>query len=188
MFRSFAPYLLTTAVLLVTIGCTERNPTDPNPVDHDIITTVTIVLKLVGSAADSMVVVWEDIDGVGGANPNRIDTLRLIPGVLYSCNVAMQNRSVTPHVDITNSILAEPDNHQVFYTLSDSLGIVAVTDKDSRGLPLGLAFTLTPTTIASAVIGRFSLSLSHYVDSKNKNGTTPSDETDLSIELPTVVR
>lgn len=176
------------AIGLFTFGCSEKNPVKPITVDHDIITTVTVVLKPVASPTDSIVVVWEDIDGVGGANPNRIDTLRIMHGVVYSCNVTMQNRSVTPVIDITTSIQAEPDNHQVFYTLSDDLGVISISDKDSRGLPLGLAFTLTPTTKASAVVGRFSLMLSHYDNSANKNGTTPSEETDISIELPTVVK
>jgi len=172
---------------LFAVGCSEKNPVNPGPVDHDIITTVTIVLTPVASPTDSIVVVWEDIDGVGGANPNRIDTLRLRPGVVYSCNVVMQNRSVTPVIDITTSIQAERDNHQLFYTLSDDLGVIAITDRDVRGLPLGLTFTLTPATTASAV-GRFALKLSHYPNSADKNGTTPSDETDISIEMPTVVR
>lgn len=176
------------AVALSAMGCAEKAPVAPVQIDEDVVTTVTVVLKPMDNPMDSIVVVWEDIDGVGGAAPNRIDTLRLSPGATYSCRAILENRSATPTVDVTKAVASEKDNHQFFYSISNDLGIVTVTDTDSRGLPVGLTFTLKATSATPAVVGKFSLSLSHFDNSANKNGSTPSDETDVAIELPTLVK
>ena len=174
-------------MLLFTSGCKETSTT-PDPINHDIVTTVTITLKPRGVIIDSLVAVWEDIDGVGGANPNRIDTLKLKADTEYICSIQVENRSVTPIVDITSEIDAERENHQFFYAITDSLGKVTVRDKDSRSLPVGLQFYLSTTVTASAVPGALTMSLSHWENAADKNGTTPSAETDVSIELPMIVR
>ncbi|MCX6140552.1 MAG: hypothetical protein NTX15_06970 [Candidatus Kapabacteria bacterium] len=181
--------LLSTVSLasLLLAGCTETNPTPPDPVDHDIVTTVTIVLRPTGVLIDSLVAVWEDIDGVGGKNPNRIDTLTLSAGVVYSGTIRIENRSVTPAIDITSEVATQKDNHQFFYEITNSLGTVVVLDKDSRNMPVGLQYSVSATTAATAVFGKFKMFLSHFEKATDKNGTTPSTETDVSIELPIVV-
>ena len=170
-----------------TSGCKETSTT-PDPINHDIVTTVTITLKPTGVLIDSIVAVWEDIDGVGGSNPNRIDTLILNAGTVYTATIKLENRSVTPTVDLTSEIGTEKDNHQFFYAITNSLGEVTVLDKDSRNLPVGLRFSLSSTVTASAVFGALTMSLSHWENATDKNGTTPSAETDVSVELPLMVR
>lgn len=168
-------------------GCKESSNT-LDPISHDIVTTVTITLKSNGEPVDTIVAVWEDIDGVGGTNPNQIDTLILSAGTVYTGSVKVENRSLTPTVDLTPDIAKEPDNHQFFYAITNSLGKVTVTDMDSRQLPLGLSFSLSSIATASATFGTLTMSLSHWENSSDKDGTKPSAETDVSIILPMTVR
>jgi hypothetical protein len=174
---------LVLAVLVIS-GCSETSNGPDNQVDHEIVTTVTFTLRPTTGGADTLVYVWEDIDGVGGNSPNRIDTMRLKSGVLYSCSVKLENRSVSPTIDITSEIEEQLDNHQFLYTMPAQLGTVTILDKDSRSLPVGLVFELQSTNEPAPVAGTFTMSLYHYERSTDKVAGVPGSETDVSIELP----
>lgn len=181
----FAPISIASVITLVLIGCSEHGH-DHDHSDHDVVTTIELELTAADTTLGKQIVVWEDLDGPGGANPNRIDTLSLQPGMTYSGRVRVANRSVSPARDLTSTIEAERDYHQFFYALSDGLGTLTITDKDSRQLPVGLTFGLVQS--GSAQAGTLGLQLSHFDDSSTKNGTAPSDETDISVVFPVVVR
>lgn len=176
------------AVTIIAVGltaCSEHGH-DHDHGDHDVVTTVELELTASDTTLGKQIVVWEDLDGPGGANPNRIDTLSLQPGMTYSGRVRVANRSVSPARDLTATIEAERDYHQFFYTLSAGLGTLTITDKDSRQLPVGMAFDLAHSGPATS--GTLAIQLSHFDDRSDKNGTTPSDETDISVILPVAVR
>lgn len=169
------------------IGCSEHgHDHDHDHSDHDVITTVELELTASDTTIAKQVITWEDLDGPGGANPSRIDTLVLRPGMTYTGRVRLANRSVSPSRDLTTTIEAERDNHQFFYVLSNGLGTLTITDKDSRQLPVGLLFDLVQS--GSTTSGTLSVQLSHFDNASSKNGTTPSDETDISVVFPVVVR
>lgn len=167
------------------IGCSEHGH-DHDHSDHDVVTTVELELISSDTTIDNQVFTWEDLDGPGGANPNRIDTVVLRPGMTYTGRIRVANRSVSPSRDITATIEAERDNHQFFYQLSAGLGTLTITDKDSRQLPVGLTFTVVQGGAASS--GTLAMQLSHFDNATSKNGTTPSDETDISVVFPVAVR
>lgn len=169
---------------LIMGGCSETSPGPDNQVDHDVVTTVTFTLRPTTGGTDSLVYVWEDIDGVGGNGPNRIDTMKLKAGVLYSCSVKLENRSVSPTMDITSEIEEQLDNHQFIYTLPVQYGTVTILDKDSRNLPVGLNFDLQSTTDAELALSTFMMSLYHYENATDKVAGVPGSETDVSIEMP----
>lgn len=181
-------FLLSLAIAIMALGlsaCSEHGH-DHDHADHDVVTTIEIELTASDTTLGKQVFTWEDLDGPGGANPTRIDTLVLRAGMTYVGRVRIANRSVSPSRDLTPTIEAERDYHQFFYQLSDGLGALTITDKDSRQLPVGLAFALNQS--GSAPAGTLSVQLSHFDDASTKNGTTPSDETDVSVVFPVVVR
>ncbi|HCN05397.1 MAG TPA: hypothetical protein DIS79_07230 [Bacteroidetes bacterium] len=180
---------LTAATLFA--GCSSTN--DPHDHDddhdHDIITTVTVTfLNIADLSAEPVVAVWEDIDGPGGANPNRIDTIRLVPGTSYRASITVQNMSVTPPVDLTETIRNEKENHQFFYTAPSGMVTITYADADSRSLPVGLSFGVLAATSPSPDMGTLNVALSHYDNAADKNGMDRSDETDISVDFPIVVR
>lgn len=184
--RRFAPLAAVTVIALGIMGCSEHGSDPHDHADHDVVTTIVLELTASDTTIARQSVTWEDLDGPGGVNPTRIDTVVLRPGVAYTGRVVISNRSVSPVEDLTPTIEAERDNHQFFYQLSDGLGALTITDTDSRQLPVGLTFVLTQS--GSAPVGTLAVQMSHFDDASTKNGTTPSDETDLSVVFPVVVR
>lgn len=169
-------------------GCKDPFHDDHSHDEHDVITTVTLRFANVADSTDTLTVVWEDIDGIGGANPNRIDSVRLRKASAYTCNVRFENRSVNPVIDVTQDVQSDRDYHQVFYDLSTYLGQITVEDVDSRNLPLGLRFRLITPMDASAVPGNLMLSLYHFDNEADKTGTTRGSETDIEVAFPMYVR
>lgn len=164
-------------------GCKEKNtPVDPG--ESEVITTVTITL-ISTDTHDTSVVVWEDIDGVGGNPPNRIDTMKVGLGKSYDGTIKVENRSVTPSVDLTAEIRTLGTQHQFFYVETAGLVKISATDVDARGLPIGLTFTLGPQSRGE---GALTASLSHFEDATKKDGNTPSDETDIAVTFPLIVQ
>ena len=186
----FTLFIATSLVLvaLTMVGCSETSNAPDDANDHDVVTTVTFTLRPTNVMGDTLVYVWEDIDGVGGNNPNRIDTMELSNGVLYACTVKLENRSVSPTIDLTVSIEEEKDDHQFLYTISEQQGAVIVLDRDSRDLPVGLLFNLQSTTEPAPTPGTFTMSLYHYERSTDKVAGVPGSETDVSIEMPVLRR
>lgn len=169
------------------VGCKDIHAHDEGG-EHDAITTVTLTLVDATDTTKVATAVWEDIDGIGGANPNRIDTIKLDKAKAYNCSLRLENRSVTPPINITEDVSAELDYHQFFYEISNSIGQVLITDSDSRGLPVGLRFTLTTSMDASAVPGSLTMSLYHFSASSDKTGSNRGNETDIEVTFPLIAR
>lgn len=156
--------------------------------DHDAITTVSLTFVDQADTSKVVTAVWEDIDGIGGANPNRIDTIKLEKARIYNCSVSLMNHSSHPPVDLTQDVASELDYHQFFFDVTNSLGQIVITDSDSRGLPVGLKFRLTTSMDASAVPGSLTMSLYHFDQSSDKTGSNRGNETDIEVALPLQVR
>lgn len=185
-------YVLTTLTIALgvfaLVGCKDPFHHDHDHGEHDVITTVTLRFVNTADSNDIITAVWEDFDGIGGANPNRIDSISLKKAATYACNVSFENRSVTPAVNVTQDILNDRNYHQVFYDLSSYLGQITVEDLDARNLPVGLRFRMTTPMDASAVPGQLKLSLYHYDDESDKTGTTRGSETDIEVAFPTFLQ
>lgn len=197
LLRSALSLLLVAAVSVVFSACNLlKNPFDHDDdhhddPDHDIITTVRV--QMAAQASSFMAeYLWEDLDGVGGDNPSRIDTIVVEAGKTYTGMLTFANKTKTPADDVTKEIRDEADEHQVFYTLSGftgtTLGTVTVTDRDGRDLPLGLNFTLAADSSRAGQSGALKVTLYHYDEKSDKNGTDPGNETDLEVVFPVVVR
>ena len=156
--------------------------------DHDAITTVSLTFVDQADTSKVVTAMWEDIDGIGGANPNRIDTIKLEKARIYNCSVSLMNHSAHPPVDLTQDVASELDYHQFFYEIQNSLGQIVITDADSRGLPVGLKFRLTTTMDSSAVPGSLTMSLYHFDQSSDKTGSNRGNETDIEVALPLQLR
>lgn len=159
--------------------------------DHDLITTVRV--QMAAQASSFMAeYVWEDLDGIGGDNPSRIDTIVVETGKTYTGMLTLANKAKTPSVDMTAEIREDADEHQVFYTLSAGVGsapgTITVTDRDGRNLPLGLNFSWSVAQGGAGLPATLKITLYHYDEKSDKNGTDPGNETDLEVVFPVVVR
>jgi hypothetical protein len=168
---------------LLNSGCLHNDDHDHDQ-EHDVPTTMVMTFTEAANPSASISATWEDIDGIGGNGPNRIDTIKLRAGVQYVAAVRVLNSNETPAEDLTPTIVSEGTVHQLFYTATPAaLLTIAVTDTDTRSLPIGLTTTVTGTK----GVGSLTVELMHYDSEGAKNGVDRSDETDLSVTLPVVV-
>ena len=188
MFNILIHPLMAAFLTMVLVGCSDPFHDDHSGDEHDVITTVTLILSNVADTNDYITAVWEDIDGIGGANPNRIDSIILRKGAAYKCSVSFENRSVSPVIDVTQDIRTDGNNHQVFYNISNGLGQIIIEDIDARNLPVGLLFGLATSMDAAAVPGNLTVSLYHYDSESDKTGTNRGNETDIEVVFPMFVR
>ena len=111
-------------------------------------------------------------------------------GSTYTGALTLTDESKNPPDDITAEIQAEKDAHQFFYMPQGALAgrvTVAITDKDSNNLPVGLACTVAVTAgapVAGSATNSLKLALNHYDPASAKDGVTPGSETDIEISFP----
>lgn len=182
--------LIFTLPLLTFWGC-EDDPTNPqNGNEQELITTVTLTLTENGTS-NTVTATFRDLDGDGGAAPT-IGTLTLKAGSTYTGRIELLDESKNPATDITAEVEEEADAHQFFYTPQGELAgrlTVSITDKDGNNLPLGLAFTAAVSAgpaVTGSAANSLKIVLSHF-DETAKNGTDPSDESDVDINMPVTI-
>ena len=62
---------------------------------------------------------------------------------IYNGEVQVLNELESPAEDITLEVAEEDDEHQFFYTPTNSIVNVTYTDMDANGDPVGLTFTVS---------------------------------------------
>ena len=167
-----------TLSMIFIVGCKKKSINE-----QETITTIEIKLT---EASNTTSAVWKDMDGAGGKNP-MIDTLILDTSKTYTGTIILLDETKTPQTNISNEIEKEREVHQFFYTPQGNISkafTINTTDKDSKNLPVGLAFKLISNQ--SAGIGSLRIVLSHY-DGVVKS-IDPSNESDIDVEIPVKIR
>lgn len=160
----------TTATLLAAALLAGCGDDDDHGHDHgggnenEVLTTVALTFTPAGGGT-AIVAEFDDPDGDGG-DPPTIDDIDL-PAGAYELAVSFQNRLEDPPEEITEEILDEADEHQVFFTgtavdgpASTNPGAPlthAYADEDGGGLPIGVDNTIT----AAAGTGELTVTLRH---------------------------
>ncbi|MEL7220142.1 MAG: type 1 periplasmic binding fold superfamily protein [Bacteroidota bacterium] len=156
---------------------------------EELITTLTMVLQP-NTGGTAQTVSFTDLDGDGGDDP-VIGSLTLEANTTYTTAVTFLNESETPAENVTEEIMEEDDEHQVFYAISSGLNLtVKYEDQDGEGNPLGL---LTTITTGDAGSGALTVTLLHEPD-KNADGvaegspTNAGGETDIEVVFPVEIQ
>jgi hypothetical protein len=189
------PLLLLIALAVLGLGgCKEDNPAQPPGTELEEIIPNIVTLKLINEAspADSTSASFRDL-GETGANPT-IDTLRVKGGITYRGTVRalfvgkVGGRDTT--IDFTPEYTELGRHHQFFYTMAGASAgriAVAITDKDSSNLPIGLN-TIVAVSSGGTGSGTLRIELGHYDDpAQPKNGTRPPYERDIDVLFPVVI-
>ena len=162
----------------------KKETIDPN--EGELITTVRLKLtNTFSSSINPLVYEFKDLDGEGGAAPVKFDDIVLQKNIPYICEVTVLNESVSPADDITAEILAEADDHQLYFTPSTSNLSVSIIDKDTKNLPLGLSTSWTTT---AAAIGTLNVTLKHKPGVKAANDPVSKGETDVSLDFQLTIK
>lgn len=157
------------------ISCSNEN--DATPVnEEELITTITAVFTPEGGGS-AVTLNSRDLDGDGPNAPEITISGPFAQNTTYNGVVAFTNESVSPVEDITAEIVAEAEDHQIFYQTTGSLPnfIYSTTAEnvDANGKPIGLQTVFTTTTAATGVL---KISLIH-LPNKTAVGVAAGDPT-----------
>ncbi len=116
--KTGAFYALLTLAML---GCSDDDTT-PEIINEDELIT-TVILTLTPDSGDQVVLTTIDLDGDGPDEPVTTVVGSFSENTQYQGAVQFLNETEDPAEDITQEVIEEADEHQVFYTISDGLNI-----------------------------------------------------------------
>lgn len=171
-------FLGLTLVALVASACGDSS-TAPGG-EQELISRVTLTLAPQGGGT-SIVSYIDDADGAGpGAPAAQNSAIALTQGVTYVGSVKFENRLANPVENITDEVVAEANEHRVYYTVTGTGATVTITDADGAARPLGVTYTFAAG--ASVGAGTLRTVLCHYGDSpKPSTGTVCTGDTDIDV-------
>ena len=157
------------------ISCSNEN--DATPVnEEELITTITAVFTPEGGGS-AVTLNSRDLDGDGPNAPVITISGPFAQNTTYNGIVTFTNESVSPAEDITAEIVAEAEDHQIFYqttgSLPDFIYSTTAENVDANGKPIGLQTVFTTTTAATGVL---KISLIH-LPNKTAAGVAAGDPT-----------
>ncbi len=146
-------------------GCPVVENVDDGHNDGEVITKVALTFAPAGGGT-AITASFSDPENDGDP---AIDPITLTNGTTYTLTLAFENQLAEPAEDITEEIVEEADEHQVFIYGSAVQGPAtganashrvthAYADVDDGGLPIGLSNTIVAAAVGD---GEFSVTLRH---------------------------
>jgi len=174
--KTGAFYALLTLAML---GCSDDDTT-PEIINEDELIT-TVILTLTQESGDQVVLTTIDLDGDGPDEPVTTVVGSFSENTQYQGAVQFLNETEDPAEDITQEVIEEADEHQVFYTISEGLNIqTTYEDQDTQGNPLGVQITLST---GAASEGSLTVTLRHEPVKPNDGLESAGGETDISTSF-----
>lgn len=173
---------MSVAVILAGLMITGCKKDDHDHSEEELITTVKVTLTAEGSTPQTFT--WKDVDGPGGNAP-QISEIILAPNKTYSCQLEFLDESKTPAEDITAEIVAEADEHEIYFQPNGVNVAVSNLNKDSKNLPLGTTSTWTTTGASN---GSLKITLKHKPGIKAAGDPVTKGETDIEVSFTTKVQ
>lgn len=178
-------------IVMVAFACKKDNDpvTQPvNPNEGELITTMKLVVKDSANTAQVSEFVFRDADGDGGQSPTTFDTIKLKANNTYLVSILLLDESKTPVDTISNEVLEEAEEHQLFYTAIEGANIsFSYSDKDDNAVPLGLSGKLRTGSVSK---GKLQVQLKHQGTDKPKsgNGNINIGDTDIEVNFPILIQ
>jgi hypothetical protein len=171
---------MTIAALMsvVSPSCSKDDNGDGN--EEELITTLRVTMVETG-AAGSSTFTFRDVDGPGGQAPTVFDSIVVNAGRNYTVTLQFLNESVSPADDITTEVLAEANDHQVFFAPTGVSITTLNLNKDGNGLDLGT--TSTWNTGATGT-GTMRITLKHKPGTKAAGDPVSKGDTDVEVDFP----
>ena len=165
------------------IGCSDDDTAPEVINDEELITTV--ILTLTQESGDQVVLTTVDLDGDGPDEPVTTVVGNFSQNTQYQGAVQFLNETEDPAEDITEEVIEEADEHQVFYTVSEGLNITTTyQDFDSNDNPLGVNITLETGEASS---GSLTVTLRHEPVKPNDGLESAGGETDITTSFDVTI-
>lgn len=155
----------------------------PAPVlEQEEITTLNVFLTAEGGT-EELKFSYRDLDG-DGTNAEVVSN-NLDANTTYTGRLEFLNENDSPVEDITEEIIEEDDEHQIFFATSSGLNVTTeYLDQDGDGNPIGVEFRLT---IGDASTGNMTILLIHegnkFAEGANEGVYSSSVGGDTDIEV-----
>ena len=164
------------------LGCSDDDT--PDVINEEEVIT-TVILTLTPESGDQVVLTTQDLDGDGPDEPVTIITGSFNENTQYQGAVRFLNETETPAEEITNEVIEEADEHQVFYTVSNGLNITTTyQDEDSNGNPLGVSIILETGAVSE---GNLIVTLRHEPVKPNDGLDSAGGETDITTTFDVTI-
>ena len=152
--KSIKNILALVSIVILASSCSKD---DPIPVNEEELIT-TVIVNLTPQTGSVVTLKSVDLDGDGPNPPVITVSGDLVANTTYTGSTKVLNETESPAEDITLEVKEEGNEHQFFYTFSNSLASTTYTDTDENGNPIGVDFTLTT---AAAGTGNLTVTLKH---------------------------
>lgn len=154
--------------------------------EEEVITTVIVTFT---NLNQPITLTSFDEDGDGPLQPEITVSGNFSAGETYSGMIRFINQSVIPNEEITDEILEEGDEHQIFYQ-QNGLGAFSYSDQDTNGNPIGLSFSFTANS--TPVSGNLTITLVHEPDKfaegvAEGNPQNAGGSTDAHVVFPIII-
>lgn len=156
-------------------------PENPPQNETELITTMQLVMKDSATGLTSTFT-FKDPDGEGGQGPTVFDTIHLVSGKVYQCELLLLDESKSITDTISNEVKAEGNDHLVFYDVVGPKLSISITDFDSKQLPLGLKSRWHSTQTGQGLV---TVQLKHQPG--QKDGSRTPGETDAMVTYPIII-
>ena len=159
------------AIPFLYFSCNDDDDT-PEPInEEEVITTMTVTLVNMMDGTDVVTMQTQDLDGDGPNEPDVNVSGPISAGHTYTGSIVWLNEMEDPAENITEEIIEEQDEHQVFFSAA-GVGIdFDYVDFDSNGNPVGTQFTLTAAEGPGS--GSVTITLVHEPEKPN-DGSPPA--------------
>jgi hypothetical protein len=181
--KNSIPVLSLVALLCMT-SCTDDDEVQIIN-EEELITTVELELTSSTDAANVILFTSVDIDGDGPNDPVITIAGTINANTSYDGSIRFLNESIAPTENITEEVIEEGDEHEVFY--SSSLADFSITkiDLDANGNPLGVITTLQTGAVGT---GTLTVVLRHEPTKPNDNTLSGAGgETDVQVSFTLAV-
>lgn len=135
-------FLFSSLVIMSLTSCSSDDPEIVN--EEELITTLKVTLTPQGGGS-VVTLQLQDLDGDGLNAPVTTVSGPLLANKTYSGVTQVLNETESPAEDITLEVEEEGDEHQFFYSFSNSNASAQYTDEDKNSRPIGITFNLTTT-------------------------------------------
>ncbi len=179
--RNIFYFLFLSIFLTGMIGCEDDDVAMEN--EEELITTLLLTLTPNGGGTP-VVLQFRDIDGPGGMAAT-VESPALDAQTTYSGSMTLLNESESPAENITEEVMEEDEDHQVFYIVTDANLDVTYRDMDENLNPIGLATTIVT---GDASTGKLRVVLRHEPDKdaamvSEGDITNAGGESDIDVEF-----
>ena len=172
------------AIPFLYFSCSDDDDNTPEPInEEEVITTMTVTL-VAHDGSGVVTMQTQDLDGEGPALPEVTVSGPISAASSYSGSVQFLNEMEDPAEDITEEVLEEADEHQVFFSASGLDLDFVYGDFDSNGNPLGTQFILAPNSSGS---GTITITLVHEPTKPNDGLDSAGGEIDIQTTFSVTV-